>query len=150
MEVMVTYLDGDPDRPVVTGVVPNPKQKVPYTRPENKTRSVFKTRTHKGKGHNELYFEDEGRKEEIYIHAQKDMNTHVLNDRSKRVEHDQNEYVRRQKSLIDRGRYDEDIGKIRKIRVGDEFILEVDEMKKIRRTKCGLPGLIGETDFGGM
>jgi type VI secretion system secreted protein VgrG len=37
MEVMVTYLDGDPDRPVVTGVVSNPRQKVPYSLCANKT-----------------------------------------------------------------------------------------------------------------
>ncbi|MFP7675845.1 type VI secretion system tip protein TssI/VgrG, partial [Marivita sp. S0852] len=58
MEVMVTYLDGDPDRPVVTGVVPNERQKVPYPLPEHKTKSVMRTQTHKAEGFNEISFED--------------------------------------------------------------------------------------------
>jgi type VI secretion system secreted protein VgrG len=64
MEVMVMCLDGDPDRPVVTGVVPNSRQKVPYTLPANKTKSIFRTNTHKGQCFNGLSFEDQkaGRK----------------------------------------------------------------------------------------
>ena len=54
MEVMVSYLDGDPDRPVVTGVVPNARQKVPYDLPANKTRSTFRTNSHKGRGSSRL------------------------------------------------------------------------------------------------
>jgi type VI secretion system secreted protein VgrG len=89
MEVMVTYLDGDPDRPVVTGVVPNPRQKVPYPLPANKTRSVFKTNTHKGRGFNELRFEDENGREEIFVHAQKDLNTVIENDETRWIKDDQ-------------------------------------------------------------
>jgi type VI secretion system secreted protein VgrG len=77
MEVMVAFVDGDPDRPLVTGIVPNPANAVPYDLPANKTRSVFKTNTHKGHGHNELRFEDDAGREEIFIHAQKDMYTAV-------------------------------------------------------------------------
>jgi type VI secretion system secreted protein VgrG len=88
MEVMVTYLDGDPDRPVVTGVVPNAKQKVPYKLPENKTQSIFKTKTHKGRGFNELRFEDKTDQEEVRITAQKDLNTMVRNNESKIVLND--------------------------------------------------------------
>ncbi len=74
MEVMIAYVDGDPDRPLVTGVVPNAMQKVPYDLPANKTKSTFRTNTHKGRGFNELSFEDENGLEEIYIHSQKDRN----------------------------------------------------------------------------
>ncbi|MDO5623049.1 MAG: type VI secretion system tip protein TssI/VgrG, partial [Paracoccus sp. (in: a-proteobacteria)] len=59
MEVMVSYLDGDPDRPVVVGVVPNTRQKVPYALPANKTKMVMRSNTHKGEGFNEISFEDE-------------------------------------------------------------------------------------------
>jgi type VI secretion system secreted protein VgrG len=93
MEVMVTYLDGDPDRPVVTGVVPNPRQKVPYALPANKTKAVLRTDTHKAAGFNELSFEDESGREEVFLHAQKDMSIRVLNDRVKRVDANQIESV---------------------------------------------------------
>ncbi|MFP7675710.1 type VI secretion system Vgr family protein [Marivita sp. S0852] len=88
MEVMVTYLDGDPDRPVVTGVVPNERQRVPYELPANKTRSTFRTNTHKSDYHgfNELSFEDEKDEERIYLHAERDNEIHVQNNRAKRVD----------------------------------------------------------------
>ncbi len=89
MEVMVTHLDGDPDRPLVTGVVPNARQKVPYGLPENKTKSVFRTNTHKGKGFNELAFEDEKGREEIFMRAQKDLTVKVDNHATKRVDANQ-------------------------------------------------------------
>ncbi|WFS04191.1 type VI secretion system tip protein TssI/VgrG [Rhizobium tumorigenes] len=89
MEVMVAFVDGDPDRPLVTGVVPNPANGVPYDLPANKTKSTFRTNTHKGVGFNEMSFEDENGIEEIYLHAQKDLNTHVLNDSNQRVENNQ-------------------------------------------------------------
>ncbi|MFP7675601.1 type VI secretion system Vgr family protein [Marivita sp. S0852] len=85
MEVMVTYLDGDPDRPVVTGVVPNAKQKVPYELPGNKTKSVMRTQTHKGDGFNEITFEDVAGGEELFVHAQKDLNRTILDNESTTV-----------------------------------------------------------------
>ncbi|MEP7452698.1 type VI secretion system tip protein TssI/VgrG [Phyllobacterium sp. SB3] len=89
MEVMVTYLEGDPDRPVITGIVPNPSTKVPYKLPENKTKSVFRTNTHKSKDvmqFNELTFEDKEGQEEVYLHAQKDMTVKVENHATERVD----------------------------------------------------------------
>lgn len=86
MEVMVTYLDGDPDRPVVTGVVPNARQKVPYELPGNKTKTVMRSQTHKGDGFNEITFEDQNGTENMFFHAQKDQTTRVLNDRTKRID----------------------------------------------------------------
>ena len=93
MEVMVAFVDGDPDRPLVTGVVPNARQTVPYELPANKTRMVFRSNTHKGKGFNEMSFEDENGTEEIYFHAQKDMNTHIINDSNKRVENNESTLI---------------------------------------------------------
>ena len=80
MEVMVAFVDGDPDRPLVTGVVPNARQTVPYELPANKTKSTLRTNTHKGNGFNELTFEDEAGREEIFIQAQKDYNVGVKNN----------------------------------------------------------------------
>ena len=81
-EVIVSFLEGDPDRPLVTGAVYNATQTVPYTLPDDQTKSTLKTNTSKGgEGFNELRFEDKKEEEEIYIHAQRDMNTHVLRNR---------------------------------------------------------------------
>ena len=86
MEVMVAFIDGDPDRPLVTGVVPNPSNGVPYDLPANKTRMVMRSNTHKGTGFNEMSFEDDAGRENMFFHAQKDQTTRVRNDRTKRVD----------------------------------------------------------------
>jgi type VI secretion system secreted protein VgrG len=86
MEVLTAFLDSDPDRPIVVGLVPNPKNRVPYQLPANKTKSVFRTNTHKGTGFNELTFEDERNREEIYLHAQKDFTAKVENHATERVD----------------------------------------------------------------
>ncbi len=85
MEVVVEFLEGDPDKPLVTGCVYNGKNDVPYNLPEHKTRSTFKTDTHQGKGFNELRFEDKNGEEEIFVHAQKDRNSKIENNQSERV-----------------------------------------------------------------
>ncbi|MBN8954797.1 MULTISPECIES: type VI secretion system tip protein TssI/VgrG [unclassified Rhizobium] len=86
MEVMVAFIDGDPDRPLVTGVVPNPSNGVPYDLPTNKTRMVMRSNTHKGTGFNEMTFEDDAGRENMFFHAQKDQTTRIRNDRTKRVD----------------------------------------------------------------
>jgi type VI secretion system secreted protein VgrG len=80
-EVVVSFLDGNPDRPLVTGCVFNAQQTVPYTLPDEQTKSTVKTNSSKGgSGFNELRFEDKAGSEEIFIQAQKDMNVTVLNN----------------------------------------------------------------------
>ncbi|SIO30987.1 type VI secretion system tip protein TssI/VgrG [Vannielia litorea] len=86
MEVVVEFLEGDPDKPLVTGCVYNGKNEVPYELPKHKTRSTFKSDTHQGRGFNELRFEDEKGREEIFVHAQLDHNTKVLNHQTTRVD----------------------------------------------------------------
>lgn len=81
-EVVVTYLDGDIDRPVVSGGVYNAQNRPPLNLPAEKTRTSFKSKTHKGDGFNEIRFEDAGGQQDFFMHAQKDMNTTVQNDRN--------------------------------------------------------------------
>ncbi len=86
MEAMVTYLDGDPDRPVVAGLVPNPQQRVPYSLPAQKTRMVMRSKSHKSQGANEQTFEDATGNENYFEHAQKDRTGRVLNNHTHRVD----------------------------------------------------------------
>ena len=82
-EVVVSFIDGDLDRPLITGCVYNAEFMPPYDLPANKTQSGFKTRSSKSgdtKNFNELRFEDKKGGEEIYFHAEKDFNRHVEND----------------------------------------------------------------------
>ncbi len=118
MEVIVEFLEGDPDKPVVTGCVYNGRNTVPYALPEHKSRSTFKTDTHQGDGYNELRFEDQAGKEEIFVHGQKDMNIEIGNDRSKRVGRDQSEIIGHDKSIEVGGDHDETIGGNLSIAVG--------------------------------
>ncbi len=82
-EVVVSFLDGDPDRPIITGCVYNAEQTTPYTLPDEQTKSTIKTNSSKGgSGFNEIRFEDKQGSEELFFQAQKDMNVTVLNDQT--------------------------------------------------------------------
>lgn len=82
-EVVVSFLEGDPDRPLVTGCVYNGDNPLPYTLPDDQTKSTVKSNSSKGGGgFNEIRLEDKKGEEELYIHAQKDMNTTVENART--------------------------------------------------------------------
>ncbi|WP_051044685.1 type VI secretion system tip protein VgrG [Methylobacterium sp. B1] len=80
--VIVDFLEGDPDQPIITGRAYNAREPVPYPLPANKTRMTIKSKTHKGEGFNELAFEDENGREQVHIQAQRDMSTHVKNSKS--------------------------------------------------------------------
>lgn len=92
-EVVVDFLHGDPDQPIVTGRTYHANNIPPGTLPGSKTQMAFRSKTHKGEGFNELRFEDEKNSEGLFMHAQKDMTTNVLNDRVTTVVHDHTESV---------------------------------------------------------
>ncbi|MBW8726053.1 MAG: type VI secretion system tip protein VgrG [Inquilinus limosus] len=86
MEVLVSYLEGDPDKPLVVGVVPNPLTMPSLALPANKTRTGFKSSTSPGgAGFNELSFEDQAGSEEMFQHAQKDATEIVRNNKRQQV-----------------------------------------------------------------
>jgi len=89
-EVIVTFIDGDPDRPLVTGCVYNGDNSLPYELPANQTQSGIKSNSSKGGGgFNELRFEDKKGSEELFLQAQKDMKVNVLNDSTSTIGHDE-------------------------------------------------------------
>jgi type VI secretion system secreted protein VgrG len=85
-EVVVSFLEGDPDRPLVTGSVYNAEQTVPYTLPGDQTKSTIKSNVSKGGGgFNEIRFEDKKDSEEIFVQAQKDANVTIKNNETRKV-----------------------------------------------------------------
>jgi type VI secretion system secreted protein VgrG len=98
-EVVVSFEEGDPDRPVVTGAVYNAEQTVPYALPAEQTKSTLKTNSSKGgAGFNELRFEDKKDSEEVYLHAQKDHNVVVEHDRTKTVNNKETNTIKSDRS----------------------------------------------------
>ncbi|NIC39093.1 type VI secretion system tip protein VgrG [Halomonas desiderata] len=87
-EVVISHLEGDPDQPLITGRVYNAVNTPPYALPEHKTRTVIRTQSHKGEGFQELRFEDEAGQEQIWLHAQKDLELLTRNDRTEEIGHD--------------------------------------------------------------
>lgn len=91
-EVVVNFLEGNPDAPLITGRVYNADQMPPYALPANQTQSGLKTRSSKDgstEDFNELRFEDLAGSEQVYLHAQKDWDTVVENDRTLDVGNDE-------------------------------------------------------------
>ncbi len=94
-EVIVDFLEGDPDRPLITGRVYNAEETVPYSLPDHQTVSTLKSRSSKGgasANYNEIRFEDKKDSEQIFVNAEKDMDL--------RVENDSREYVKNDRHLI--------------------------------------------------
>ncbi len=93
-EVIVDFLGGDPDRPVITGRVYTNVNKTPYRLPEHKTRSGWRSMSSPGGGgFNELMFEDRKGEEQVYLQAEKNMDVLVKNDQSLTVNNDREKTV---------------------------------------------------------
>jgi type VI secretion system secreted protein VgrG len=119
-EVIVEFLEGDPDKPIITGCVYNAQRMPPYDLPANKSQTGIKTRSTKEGGSadfNEIRFEDKKGSEELYIHAQKDENEVVENDQSVAIGHDQTIEVGNDRSLSVGANKSESVGKNKSITV---------------------------------
>ncbi|WP_339059768.1 type VI secretion system tip protein TssI/VgrG [Proteus mirabilis] len=141
-QVLVSYLNGDIDRPMITGCTYDGRNAPPIKFPENKTQTTFRSQTHKGEGFNELRFEDAGGKQEVFLHAQKDMNTRVLHDRTTHVLHDHVEVIENNQQMQVKGartetidkNNSETVGQHKKITVGKTLSINVGEVIELR---CG-------------
>ncbi len=109
-EVIVSFLEGDPDRPLIVGRVYNGVNKVPFNLPAEKTRRGNTTKTYKGAGYNEITMDDTPGKEQLRLNAQYDMNSNVNNDQTLDVGNNQTEKV-----AVDRTR---EVGNNEKVTVG--------------------------------
>ncbi len=103
-EVIVDFLEGDPDRPIITGRVYHAQNVPPYGLPAEKTKSTIKSNsTIGGGGSNEIRFEDKKGQEEVYIHAQKDQNQVIENDHTIKIGNDQTRTIQhnRTSTMVD-------------------------------------------------
>ncbi|MGC2465190.1 MAG: type VI secretion system tip protein TssI/VgrG [Candidatus Acidiferrum sp.] len=119
-EVIVEFLEGDPDRPLITGRVYNDEQMPPYKLADNQTRTTFLTRSTKGGGSsnfNELRFEDKKGDEQIFMNAEKDMDW--------RVEKESREYVGANRHLIVKSSQFESVDGDKQSQVGGKFIEKI-------------------------
>ena len=99
-EVIISYLNNDIDKPIITGCTYNGRNRSPIDLPTHKTRTTFRTKTHKGDGFNELRFEDKNGNEEIYLHAQKNLAINVLNSRGERINYDRTTSIGHDDELV--------------------------------------------------
>ncbi|MDR6961311.1 type VI secretion system secreted protein VgrG [Pseudomonas brassicacearum] len=94
MEVLVGFIDGDVDKPLVVGCLPNGANPVPLDLPADKTRSILRSQSSPGGGgYNELRIEDRKGAEEIYLRAQRNWTQHVLHDQRLQVDHERSVVV---------------------------------------------------------
>jgi type VI secretion system secreted protein VgrG len=98
-EVIVEFIEGDPDQPIVTGCVYNGDNAPPYPQPASGVVSGLKSKTHKGKGFNEMSMDDTTGKEKITIHGQYDMNTTVEHDQTNTVNNDFTETIKKNATI---------------------------------------------------
>lgn len=97
-EVIVEFLEGDPDLPIITGRVYNKEQNTPYKLPDEKTKSTLKSYSSKGgEGFNEIRFEDKKGSEQVFVHAEKDQEIRVKNDRKEHIGNDRHLVVKHDK-----------------------------------------------------
>lgn len=133
-EVIVDFLNGDPDQPIIMGRTYHQENRSPGSLPATKTQMTIRSKTYKGDGFNELRFEDATSNEQVYMHAQKDHVTEILHDeshtignnREKKVGVDQKEDIGQDKQTkVGRDHY-ETIGRNSVVKVVQDQEIEID------------------------
>ncbi len=120
MEVVVNFLEGNPDYPIIVGCVYNPLTMPPYNLPDEKTKSTIKSNSSKGgNGFNEFRFEDKKGEEQIFVHGQKDQDVRIKNDRRELIGNDRHLIVTRDKR--------------ERVKRDEHILVERDMIEKIKR-----------------
>jgi len=118
-EVIVEFIEGDPDLPIITGRVYNAAEMPPYGLPGNATQSGWKSNSSKGGGgYNELMFEDKAGSELVNFQAQKDHHLLIKHDRNKTVQHDQSDRIDHDARHSVGHNLDEDVGNNKTVKIG--------------------------------
>ena len=144
-EVLVDFLSGDPDRPVVVGRVFNQSHMPIYALPEHKTRALWRTKRYGSPGSygaakgldtgepgcNELRFEDKGGEEEVFLHAERDMNTRIRHKESHHVGLDQETDIGRDRIEVVGRDESISIGRDRMVTIGSDDKLDITKNLKV-------------------
>ena len=151
-EVIVEFLEGDPDLPIVTGRVYNADAMPPYDLPAEKTKTTLKSASSKGAdGFNELRFEDKKGSEQVFIHAEKDMDIRVKNDRKENILNDRHLHVVNNKfEKVDANRHEE-VGVSHFEKIATDHNLDIGGKQAIHITGSHSLGVDGDkiTEIGG-
>ena len=140
-EVIVQFLEGDPDAPIIIGSVYTAGTMPPYKLPDEKTKSTMKSNSSIGSaGFNEFRFEDKKGSEQVFIHAEKDIEIQVKNDRKETIVHDRHLQVKNNKyEKIDADRHEtvgkshfEKIATDRNVDVGGKEAIHVTSSQSVK------------------
>lgn len=125
-EVLVQFIEGDPDRPMIVGVVYNGQNSTPYGLPAAKTQSGIKSRTTPGGGgFNELRFEDSAGKEEVFLHGELDMNTVIKRDHTQQYGRDRDTNIGRHNTIKVAQKEVVEVGNTQNLTVGSDRTVKV-------------------------
>ncbi|PRP91283.1 Phage-related baseplate assembly protein [Enhygromyxa salina] len=132
MEVMVEFLEGNPDRPLCTGCVYNGEYPPPFAVPDNKTQTGWRTNSSPGGGgFNELRFEDQKGEEHIYIHGEKDWLVEILNDHRETIGHDQYQEIGNDQTNVIKHDQTETVGNDRTESIGNNVEESVGKLRTV-------------------
>ena len=141
MEVLVSFLEGDPDRPLVTGAVYNANNMPPYELPANKTQATIKSlSTTGGDGFNEFRFEDKKGSEHVFLHAEKDLEIRAKNDRHENIDKERHltvgtdkfEHIKNNRNETVDNDHIEEVKNDRNLKVGGKQAVEVTGSKSLK------------------
>lgn len=124
-EVIVDFLNGDPDQPIIMGRTYREDNKPQGGLPDSKTQMSIRSKTYKGGGFNEIRFEDATGREEVYLHAEKDMNHVINNDRTSLTKRHAVDKVQGNSAMLVNKNQVMQVGGTQSTTIGGDYVLSV-------------------------